>query len=339
MSLSWTPYPRVVVCSEGQMNAIIENCTGPSRKGIFSIDTVYNIGDFYVTSTSYQIPALIHNRTNNTANLPGPAMFHVKQERTDFLHFAHSLIEKNEAFEKINFVGGDRSQAQRGFMFPLKISTFLPCTMHTKDDIKHVIKEHNLNLIEEKVLQDIFGSERYGIVGLIDCEETGDFLDLLSRVLQSWDEHERSKYQGTEPKFAKYFEKHISNDMANGMLKNLRHYLNLGDGFYYNNAQECSNKKLKSKITESKIKECFGYCPSRKCSWLEGVKHYEKYVLEENKNTLLAIIGKGLYSLAPDYTKYALTECQWNNLNPEKRRAHLLKINTFAKHMISSDCI
>ena len=144
ISLSWTPHPRVVFSTKGQLESIVEYCTGPGKKSIFAIDTVFNIGDYYVTSTTYQNPYLLNTRTNKHANLPGPAMFHVTQQRIDFMHFSHSLIEKNESFENLNFVGGDRSVAQKGFLFPLKLCTFLPCMMHMKDDITHFLKEHAL---------------------------------------------------------------------------------------------------------------------------------------------------------------------------------------------------
>ena len=52
--LQWTPTPRVVFVNKGQMDEIVTNCCGPNATGVFSIDTTYNVGNFYVTATSYQ---------------------------------------------------------------------------------------------------------------------------------------------------------------------------------------------------------------------------------------------------------------------------------------------
>ena len=102
-------------------------------------------------------------------------MFHITQERSDFMHFSHSLIERNNNFENLNYVGGDRSNAQKGFIFPLKLCTFLPCTMHMKDAIARYLKEHSLQTI-------FFGNEKDQVKGLIDCESKTDFREACSKM-------------------------------------------------------------------------------------------------------------------------------------------------------------
>ena len=123
------------------------------------------------------------------------------------------------------------------------------------------------------------------------------------------------------------------------MLKNLREYLGLGDGFFFNNAQECSNKKLKSRIKESKVRTSFGYCPPLKCSWVDGIRHYESFVLSENKKTIAAIIGNGSFRISEEYSELEIAEHIWNEMTPESRRKHLIKVNKIAKYMISSDVL
>ena len=92
------------------------------------------------------------------------------------------------------------------------------------------------------------------------------------------------------------------------MLKNLREYLGLGDGLFFNNAQECSNKKLKSRIKESKVRTSFGYCLLLKCFWVDGIRHYESFVLSENKKTIAAIIGKGSFRISEEYSELEIAE-------------------------------
>ena len=45
----------------------------------------------------------------------------------DFVYFSQILIQQNEKFENINFVGADRSAALKGFLQPLKGAILVPC--------------------------------------------------------------------------------------------------------------------------------------------------------------------------------------------------------------------
>ena len=59
-NLQWTPSPRVDFCSYEQLEEIIEECCSIDSKSILSIDTTYNVGNFYVTSTTYQSSKFVH---------------------------------------------------------------------------------------------------------------------------------------------------------------------------------------------------------------------------------------------------------------------------------------
>lgn len=60
--LQWTPTLRVVLVSQGQMDEICTNCCGPNATGVFAIGTTYNVGNFFVTATSYQNRSLFTSR-------------------------------------------------------------------------------------------------------------------------------------------------------------------------------------------------------------------------------------------------------------------------------------
>ena len=103
-NLQWTPFPRVVFCTNEQLEEIVEECCSLGSKSVLSIDKTYNIGDFYTTSTTYQSSKLVHSRTRKPAVLPGPAMFHAKRAEKDFRYFSHSLLEVNNNFEDISLL-------------------------------------------------------------------------------------------------------------------------------------------------------------------------------------------------------------------------------------------
>ena len=77
-NLQWTPSPRVIFCADGQIKDIIEECCKQNSSSILSIDTTFNIGEFYVTSTTYQSSKFYNTEIGKRTNLPGPAMFHAK---------------------------------------------------------------------------------------------------------------------------------------------------------------------------------------------------------------------------------------------------------------------
>lgn len=99
-NLQWTPFPRVVFCTDEQLEEIIEECCSIDSKSILSIDTSYNVGNFYVTSTTHQSSKFVHSRIGKPAILPGAAMFHVRRSEKHFKYFSHSLLEVNLRFRR-----------------------------------------------------------------------------------------------------------------------------------------------------------------------------------------------------------------------------------------------
>lgn len=78
-NMQWTPNPRVVFATDQQLAEIVEECCTRSSRSKLTIDTTYNVGDFHVTSTTYQSSRFIQSRTGKTAVLPGPVMLHVRK--------------------------------------------------------------------------------------------------------------------------------------------------------------------------------------------------------------------------------------------------------------------
>lgn len=215
-NLQWTPSPRVVFCSDEQLEEIIEECCSIDSKSILSIATTYNVGNFYVMCTTYQRSKFVYSRTGKPAILPGPAMFHVRRSEKDFKYFSHSFLEVNQGFEEIAFVGGDRYQAQNGFLRPLKSSIFLPCEKHVEDDISRKMSDFGKSAMKNEVLRDIFGDERNKEKGLVDSTSRDEFLAKGIAVTDKWDSTEKSNHPDKEPAFSDYFRWIIEEDMKNG---------------------------------------------------------------------------------------------------------------------------
>ena len=297
-----------------------------------SIDTTYNVGNFYVTSTTYQSSKFVHSRTGKPAILPGPAMFHVRRSEKDFKYFSHSLLEVNQGFEEIAFVGGDRDQAQKGFLKPLKRSIFLPCKKHVEDDISRKLSDLGKSAMKNEVLRDIFGDEKNKEKGIVDSSSRDEFFAKVIAVTDKWDSTEKSNHPDKEPVFSDYFRRNSEEDMKNGMILSVRRSVGLGDEFFYNNGQECANFKYKSKIKESKTQTTTGYRPNMKCTWVEAISIYKNLVEETNRDKQLAVLQKGPFQLSPRYDHFHVPSLQWSKMTTAQRQRHLPKLNISQKN-------
>lgn len=70
------PSPRVVFCTDEQIDDVMQDCCSIDSTSILSIDTTFSIGNFYLTSTTYQSSEVVNRNTGKHTNLPGPATFH-----------------------------------------------------------------------------------------------------------------------------------------------------------------------------------------------------------------------------------------------------------------------
>ena len=303
-------------CSDEQLEEIIEECCSIDSKSILSIDTTYNVGNAYVTSTTYQSSKFVHSRIGIPAILTGPAMFHVRRSEKDFKYFSHSLLKVNQGFEEIAFVGGDRDQAQNGFLRPLKRSVFLPCKKHIEDDISRKLSDLSKSAIKNEVLRDIFGDERNKEKGIVDSTSQ------VIAVTDKWDSTEKSNHPDKEPIFSDYFRRNIEEDMKNGLILSVRRSVGLGGEFFYNNGQECANFKCKSKIKESNTQTTPGYRPNTKCTWVEAISIYKNFVEETNRDKQLAVLQKGQFQLSLRYDHLHVSR-----MTTALRQRHLAKLN------------
>ena len=170
-NLQWTPSPRVVFSYEAVLDEIVKNGCQITSSCVLSIDTTYGIGNKFVTSITYEHAELLNCDTGKSANLPGPAMFHVCERKEDFVYFAQTLVQQNEKFENINFVGADRSAALKG-------AVLVPCTKHVRDNIEFQLNSLRIEDEEKKnIITDIFGDHVNCKKGLIDSESVSDFHD------------------------------------------------------------------------------------------------------------------------------------------------------------------
>ena len=323
--LQWTPSPRVVYVEDWQMAEIVENCCKSDSTSVLSIDTTFNVGKFYVTSTTYQNKKFVNERTGKYVNLPGPALFHVRQDEAQFLFFCNTLLEVDYGFEKVRFVGGDRDKAQKGFLKPLKGVSYLPCKKHIEDNMKAKMQSLQLNVTEKNmILENVFGTNIPTKRGLVDCNSREEFEATMAEVSKTWNEQ-----------FASYFEEYIADDIQRGMAPEIRREIGLKDDFFYNNAAECHNFRYKVKVKEDQAANATGF-PEKSCTWVEGIQSYKRMVQECRNNIQRAFIGQGPFKLASEWKHLEVNELEWMSKSPEERRRHMARADPYAKQSTAS---
>ena len=152
----------------------------------------------------------------------------------NFLYFIHTLLECSYELERVAFVVGDRDKAQARYI--LKGCTFLPCKKHLEDDITRKIADLGLSAVRKEGLEDIFGSDSKLEKGIIDSESGEEFLAKVESVSTKYDKLEEDITK-KEPRFSRYFQRHVEEDMKNGMLLPLKRKPGLNDEFFYSNVQ------------------------------------------------------------------------------------------------------
>ena len=233
-NLQWTPSPRMVVLTENVVQDVVDFCTDPETFTPFTIDTTFNVGPFYVTTTTYKHLKLVDQRSGKNPSLPGPALFHVKQDTGQFLYFAQTLQERNRNVGDILAIGSDRFKGYaNGFVTVCPVARVIVCKKHAKDDVDR--KLSSLGITGEarnKFKKDIFGSEASKEKGLIDSLSAAEFDSKLLLLRPEWEKREMEACQTTNPEFVHYFDVHLAQEMKEKMILSVRREAGLGDEFF-----------------------------------------------------------------------------------------------------------
>jgi hypothetical protein len=134
-NVQWTPAPRAVLASDFQLKEIVDNCCNPDSFGIFCVDTTFNIGEFYLTTTTFEHRKLIETTTGQHPKMPGPAIIHIHQDENQFYYFGQTLIELEKDIDGIIALRADREKAMvNGLGRTLPVATVLACMRHVKNN-------------------------------------------------------------------------------------------------------------------------------------------------------------------------------------------------------------
>ena len=252
--LQVAPSPVCVLASDRQVQDVKRFCANTTEKfSVLSIDTTFNIGDFYVTPTTYRHLLLDDRRTENPPLLLGPTLIHTRKDSDTFSYFGATLTGLENGTRNIRFIGSDREDAVEKGMSPyLPVATWLACKRHVVEDCKRKLR--SLGISSEYLtafLRDIFGSDANHEKGLIDSEGCMDFDAKLESLENVWNSREKTSRGAAlsdsgEAEFHRYFVAHVAEDMKK-MISPVRKRADLGEAFFYNNAAESKHQRKKAR--------------------------------------------------------------------------------------------
>ena len=101
------PQPMCVLSSEWQLDDMVRFLTGNHRFGVLTIDTTYNLGDFYVTPLVYPHLMLEDVETGKSPVLLGPILVHQSVDFSAFHYFASTLIGCRRDLRHLMAYGSD----------------------------------------------------------------------------------------------------------------------------------------------------------------------------------------------------------------------------------------
>ena len=162
-------------------------CNDPTHGSVLGINPTFNLGDFYVTPTTYEHMLLKNGKTGKHPVFIGPRMVHQNRKHDTYYYFASQV----PGLEGLSAVGTDGEKAlSSAFKSVFPGSSHLLCQLHKRDKI--TVKLRLMNMKEpstEQILGDILGSGNgeAQFSGLIDSTNVSDFNTKLQNLKPKWD--------------------------------------------------------------------------------------------------------------------------------------------------------
>ena len=105
------PDPQCVLFTEWQVSDLVRFVTKSTQFTVLVADTTYNLGDFYVTPTTYQHLMLEDSVTKKHPSFLGPVLVHQRKNFSSFNYFASTLIGANTKLRSVQAFGTDGDPA------------------------------------------------------------------------------------------------------------------------------------------------------------------------------------------------------------------------------------
>ena len=217
-----------------QFDNIVTFCCQSSCFSVFGVDATFELGDFYVTLTTYRNLFLTSAYASKPPVLLGPAFIHMERQSDKYHSFFASLLKLQPQISALKAYGTDGEKPLVNALetcFPDAIG--LRCFIHKRKNIE----EH----LKGELLSDIFGTQEGEVfsTGLVDKESEEAFDVSLGRLYKRWEK--------LAPGFHKWFLTQQAVSFRRCMILPVRERAHLGSPplQFTNNPNESSNSVVK----------------------------------------------------------------------------------------------
>lgn len=318
--ISAWPEAMCIVGLPYQFHDITRFCCGPLEFYPLCIDTTFNLGQFYVTPTTYKNLLLENVRDGKPPVFIGPTLVHMTRSYSAYCHLASKLKEVEPGVSDLR---ASVTDGEPGLMKAWKVfypeSYQLRCAKHSTENVKDELKSIGikgeaqrdfLNAIFRFVEDEVYHE------GLLDAKDDQTFDAVLASLEPEWNKKERELLtEGHDPKFFNWMSKKAAM-MKESLTSGVRLKAGLQPGEKMtSNAAEAGNHVLKEAADYEEM------------SLPEFVVLAKSVALNQHQELVRAILRKGQYRFKDEYSYLEVKEDVWmHGMTVESRRRHVSKI-------------
>ena len=282
---------------------------------ILTADTTFNLGEFYVTPTSYHHLMLEDVRSRKHPIILGPVLVHQQKDFSSFNYFASTLVIHDRRIRNVLAFGTDGDKAvveafAHNFPFALQL---LRCFVHLRRNVEE--KLHSIGFPTKTAatfLADIFGQQVGAVYkeGLVDCGSEEEYDAALHNLEPIWNTREQPYATSSGPQFYGFFCQYQSNVVKYHMRRDVREAAGLGapPSTFTTNSSESINAVLKRKVDY------------KESEWPVFNKHIEQLVESQRDEVIRALSGRGQYRPLPQFQYLGVPIQNWMKMRPDQRR-------------------
>ena len=321
------PDPQCVLSFDWHLQDMERFLTQPEEFGILTIDTTYNLGQFYVTPTTYPHLMLEDISTRKHPVMLGPVLVHQRMDFATFNYFASTLVGLNKTLRNVRAFGTDGQESMiEAFGHSFPHAMHLSCFTHFKKNSIEKLKEYGIpSQVSDEFVADIFGKRSGSMYeeDLVDATSPYDFDTRLESCREIWNTREAPYTPSSGPRFHTYFVRYKASAVCYNMRKDLREAAGLGSpaGTFTTNASESVNAAIKRKVE---------YKESEWPTFNDKIKQLAKQQREE---VIRSLSSRGQYRLLPQYLHFGVPTTKWGKMKPDQR-SHI--VNKFDMATVKS---
>ena len=173
--------------ADWQLSDLARFATKPAKFCVFTADTTYNLGDFYVTPTTYQHLIIEDVVTRKHPYFLGPTLVHQAKNFSAFNYLASTLIGFNRKLQDVQAFGTDDDPALiETLSHNFYSAKQLRCFIHLKKSIAEKLRINNSEA--QEFLANIFGKRSGNTYreGLVDSVSGDDFDTRVENCEEVW---------------------------------------------------------------------------------------------------------------------------------------------------------